>query len=59
MRAAGRRFAERRDGGFGVGFEEESAQVEIGFENFGVEIDSTLVFGAGFGRAFEVGVGKG
>jgi len=52
-------FAKGSDGGFGIGFEEEGAEVEVGFEEFWVESDGAFVFGAGLGGAMEIGVGVG
>ncbi len=38
---------------------QQDAQIEIGFRHFWVESDGAFVFGAGFGNAFERGVGVG
>ena len=37
---------ERSDGGGGIGFEQEDAEIELGFGHFGIEGDSFFVLGA-------------
>ncbi len=49
-------FAEWRDGSGGFAIEQQNAEVELGFGQFGVELDGTLVLGPSIVETFQSGV---